>query len=57
MIAFSTHAGVRRRGGTQHAIIELANEAMTTVSSRDGTVEAIPIDEVLEILRSHRALK
>jgi D-aminopeptidase len=30
--------------------------AATPVSSRGGTVEALPIDEVLEILRSRRAI-
>jgi D-aminopeptidase len=31
--------------------------AATTMSSRGGTVQALPLDEVLRILRAHRALK
>jgi D-aminopeptidase len=31
--------------------------AATTVSARGGTVEALPVDEVLAILRSYRALR
>jgi D-aminopeptidase len=31
--------------------------AATTVSSRGGTVEALPVSEVLRIMRSHRAIR
>jgi D-aminopeptidase len=31
--------------------------AATTVSSRRGTVEALPVSEVLRIMRSHRAIR
>jgi D-aminopeptidase len=46
------------------ATVEATEEAIynslfsaTTVSSRWGTVEALPLDEVLRILRAHRALE
>jgi D-aminopeptidase len=46
------------------AVVEATEEAIynslfmaTTVSSRNGTVEALPVGEVLAILRSHRALR
>jgi D-aminopeptidase len=46
------------------ATVEATEEAIynslftaTTVSSRGGTVEALPVDEVVAILRSHRALR
>jgi D-aminopeptidase len=80
VIAFSTHAGVRRRPGeTRRNVPDLANDEMsplfqatveateeaiynslfsaTTVSSRGGTAEALPLDEVIRILRAHQALK
>lgn len=80
VIAFSTHAGVRRSArDTRHVITELPNEEMsglfqatveateeaiynslltaTSMSSRGGTVEALPVSEVVGILRSHRALR
>jgi D-aminopeptidase len=45
------------------AVVEATEEAIynslfmaTTVQSRRGTVEALPVDEVLKILRSHGAL-
>jgi D-aminopeptidase len=80
VIAFSTHAGVRRRPGeARRDVPDLANDEMsplfqatveateeaiynslfsaTTVSSRGGTAEALPLDEVIRILRAHRALK
>lgn len=45
------------------AVVEATEEAIynslftaTTVSSRNGTVEALPVGEVLSILRSYRAL-
>jgi D-aminopeptidase len=45
------------------AVVEATEEAIynslfmaTTVSSRQGTVEALPVDEVLAILRTHKAL-
>jgi D-aminopeptidase len=45
------------------AVVEATEEAIynslftaTTVSSRNGTVEALPVEEVLSILRSYRAL-
>jgi D-aminopeptidase len=49
--------------GLFQAVVEATEEAIynsllmaTTVSSRSGTVEALPINEVLTILRNHRAL-
>jgi D-aminopeptidase len=46
------------------AVAEATEEAIynslfraTTVSSRTGTVEALPVGEVVEVLRSHRALR
>jgi D-aminopeptidase len=46
------------------ATVEATEEAIynsllsaTTVSSRGGTVEALPIDEVVAILRAHRAFR
>jgi D-aminopeptidase len=49
--------------GLFQAVVEATEEAVynslfmaTTVSSRSGTVEALPIREVLTILRTHRAL-
>ena len=45
------------------AAVEATEEAIynslfmaTTVTSKNGTVEALPVDEVLAILRVHRAL-
>jgi D-aminopeptidase len=49
--------------GIFEAVVEATEEAIynslfmaTTVTSRDGTVEALPISEVLRILRQHSAL-
>jgi D-aminopeptidase len=79
-IAFSTHAGVRRRWREMHRPgVELGNDAMsplfqgvveateeaiynslftaTTERANGNTVEALPADEVLRILRARRALK
>jgi D-aminopeptidase len=46
------------------AVVEATEEAIynslfaaTTVSSRRGTVEALPVDDVLRIMRSHRAIR
>jgi D-aminopeptidase len=46
------------------AVVEATEEAIynslfaaTTVSSRRGTVEALPVREVLRIMRSHRAIR
>jgi D-aminopeptidase len=46
------------------AVVDATEEAIynslftaTTVRSRGGTVEALPVDEVLAILRTHRALR
>ncbi len=80
VIAFSTHAGVRRRfGAARLATTELANDELTglfqgvaeateeaiynslfmatTVTARRGTVEAIPVREVVRILARHGMLK
>jgi D-aminopeptidase len=49
--------------GLFQAVVEATEEAIynslfmaTTVSSRNGGVEALPVSEVLDILRAHRAL-
>jgi D-aminopeptidase len=46
------------------ATVEATEEAIynslltaTTVSSRGGTVEALPVSDVLRIMRSHRAIR
>ncbi len=80
VIAFSTHAGVRRAfGATRLKTSELGNDAMSglfqaavesteeaiynsvltarTVTARGGAVEALPVDEVTGILRSHGMLR
>ena len=80
VIAFSTHAGVRRAPGAKRLVLtELANDeltglfqaviesteeaiynslfAATTVTARGGTVEALPVNEVVKILDRHRALR
>lgn len=79
VIAFSTHAQVRRRPGTSAATVaDLPNDAMsplfqavaeateeaiynslfraTTVRGRGLTVEALPIDRTLDVLRRYNAL-
>jgi D-aminopeptidase len=50
--------------GIFQAVVEATEEAIynslfmaTTVTSRNGTVQALPVDEVLEILRQHGALR
>jgi D-aminopeptidase len=50
--------------GIFQAVAEATEEAIynslfmaTTVSSRHGTVQALPVDEVLDTLRQHRALR
>jgi D-aminopeptidase len=76
VIAFSTHAAVRRRpDAARLATSELGNDEMTvlfqgvaeateeaiynslltarTVNASGGTVEAIPVDEVVRILDAH----
>jgi D-aminopeptidase len=76
VVAFSTHAGVRRRmGAARLTTPELGNDQMTglfqgaaeateeaiynslfmatTVTAKGGTVEALPVPEVLRILRAH----
>jgi D-aminopeptidase len=49
--------------GIFQAVVEATEEAIynslfmaTTVTSRNGKVQALPVDEVLGILRQHRAL-
>lgn len=79
VIAFSTHAQVRRRPGASAAsVADLPNDAMsplfqavaeateeaiynslfraTTVRGRGLTVEALPIDRTLDVLRRYNAL-
>jgi D-aminopeptidase len=79
VIAFSTHAQVRRRpGGAPVTVADLPNDAVsplfqavaeateeaiynslfkaTTVRGRGITVEALPIDRTLEVLRRYNAL-
>lgn len=79
VIAFSTHAQVRRRPGTAVATVaDLPNDAIsplfqavaeateeaiynslfkaTTVRGRGMTVEALPLDRALEVLRKYNAL-
>jgi D-aminopeptidase len=70
-IAFSTHRDVRRRNGeSRRSVAELDNDAMSgifqavvdateeaTLRSRHGTVHALPVAEVLGILRQHGALR
>ena len=79
-IAFSTHAGVRRRWREpRRTAPELGNDAMsplfqgvveateeaiynslfaaTTERANGNTVEALPTDEVLRVLRQHRAVQ
>jgi len=41
--------------GIFQAVVEATEEVM--VSSRHGTVQALPVDEVLAILRQHGALR
>jgi D-aminopeptidase len=79
VIAFSTAAEVRRRGGaTPASVADLPNDALsplfqavaeateeaiynslfraTTVRGRRATVEALPLDQTLEVLRRYDAL-
>jgi D-aminopeptidase len=49
--------------GLFQAVVEATEEAIynslfmaTTVRSRNGTVEALPVTDVLRILRAHRVL-